>query len=63
MKATTRMGMALPLLTVSVIVWHEFDSNHPPTCDQNSGQPLPPIANDRSIVVKIADLDQKIAKK
>jgi hypothetical protein len=44
------------------IAWPKFDSNHPPTYDPISGQPMSPIANDHPIVVKIADLDQKIAK-
>jgi hypothetical protein len=36
----------------------KFDSDHPPTCDPNSGQSMPPVANDRATVAKIADLDQ-----
>jgi hypothetical protein len=28
-----------------VIAWHKFDSNHPPGCDPNCGQPLTYAAN------------------
>ena len=47
----------------SVTLRQLFDSNHPPTCEPNNGQPMSPIANDHAIVVKITDLDQKIANK